>query len=75
MAKSQLDFSGARGIIDPLEGLKTSVQQTNSTLGQMIVQNEAEKQEIHKNTASNDSSQCYPSGHNGAQVQSLFEPF
>ena len=45
MAKAQLDFSGARGIIDPLEGLKTSVQQTNSTLGQMIVQNEAEKQQ------------------------------
>ena len=45
MKNSQLDFSGARGIIDPLEGLKTSVQQTNSTLGQMIVQNEAEKQQ------------------------------
>lgn len=45
MKNSQLDFSGARGIIDPLEGLKTSVQQTNSTLRQMIVQNEAEKQQ------------------------------
>ena len=45
MKNSQLDFSGARGIIDPLEGLKTSVQQTNSTLRQMIVQNEFEKQQ------------------------------
>lgn len=45
MAKAQLDFSGARGIIDPLEGLKTSMQQTNSTLGQMIVQDEAQKQQ------------------------------
>ena len=45
MAKSQLDFSGARGIIDPLQGLMSSVQQTNSTLGQMIVQDEARKQQ------------------------------
>lgn len=45
MAKAQFDFSGARGIIDPLEGLRTSVQQANSNLGQMIVQDEARKQQ------------------------------
>lgn len=44
MAKTQLDFSGARGIIDPLQGLMSSVQQTNSNLGQMIVQDEAKQQ-------------------------------
>lgn len=45
MKNQQLDFSGARGIIDPLQWLMSSVQQTNSTLGQMIVQDEARKQQ------------------------------
>lgn len=40
MAKAQLDFSGARGIIDPLEGLRNSMQQASSNLGQMITQDE-----------------------------------
>ena len=40
MAKAQLDFSGARGIIDPLEGLRASMQQASTNLGQMIIQDE-----------------------------------
>lgn len=40
MAKYQVDFSGARNIIDPLEGVRNSLQQTNATLGQMIGQDE-----------------------------------
>ena len=40
MAKSQLDFSGARGIIDPLDGLRASMQQASTNLGQMIIQDE-----------------------------------
>lgn len=40
MAKSQLDFSGARNIIDPLEGLRASMQQAGTNLGQMIIQDE-----------------------------------
>lgn len=40
MAKSQLDFSGARGIIDPLQGLMSNIQQTNTNLGQMITHDE-----------------------------------
>ena len=40
MAKAQLDFSGARGIIDPLEGLRNSMQQASTNLGQMIIQDE-----------------------------------
>ena len=40
MAKAQLDFSGARNIIDPLEGLRASMQQASSNLGQMIIQDE-----------------------------------
>lgn len=40
MAKYQVDFSGARNIIDPLEGVRNSLQQTNATIGQMIGQDE-----------------------------------
>lgn len=40
MAKYQVDFSGARNIIDPLEGVRNSLQQTGATLGQMIGQDE-----------------------------------
>jgi hypothetical protein len=40
MAKYQVDFSGARNIIDPLEGVRNSLQQTSTTLGQMIGQDE-----------------------------------
>lgn len=40
MAKYQVDFSGARNIIDPLEGVRNSLQQTNATLGQMIYQDD-----------------------------------
>lgn len=40
MAKAQLDFSGARDIIDPLDGLRASMQQASSNLGQMITQDE-----------------------------------
>ena len=40
MAKYQVDFSGARNIIDPLEGVRNSLQQTSATLGQMIGQDE-----------------------------------
>ena len=40
MAKYQVDFSGARNIIDPLEGVRNSLQQTSATIGQMIGQDE-----------------------------------
>lgn len=40
MAKYQVDFSGARNIIDPLEGMRNTLQQTSTTLGQMIGQDE-----------------------------------
>lgn len=40
MAKYQVDFSGARNIIDPLEGVRNSLQQTSAILGQMIGQDE-----------------------------------
>lgn len=41
MAKAILNFSGASNIIDPLEGLRNSLQQTSSSLGQIRVQDEA----------------------------------
>ena len=45
MAKAQLDFSGARNIINPIEGLSKTFQQTSANLGQMISQDEARKQQ------------------------------
>lgn len=45
MAKAQLDFSGARNIINPLEELSKTFQQTSTNLGQMISQDEARKQQ------------------------------
>lgn len=51
MAKYQVDFSGARNIIDPFEGVRNSLQQTNATLGQMIAQDAQSKDEAYRREA------------------------